>query len=71
LIVRTFAVRPVNATHVRLRVLQNECTGSPLYAGEQTTTPAAAPTALRAVRCATVAAAARTVTAAEFEVFSS
>jgi extracellular elastinolytic metalloproteinase len=64
LIVRSFAVRPVNATHIRLRVLQNQCTGGPLYAGEQDNDPRSA------TDCATTAAA-RQVTAAEFEVFSS
>jgi hypothetical protein len=56
----------VNATHVRLRVVQNQCTGSPLYAGEQDNDPRSS------TDCGTsAAAAARQVTAAEFEVFSS
>ncbi len=64
LILRSFAVRPTLATHVRLRVLHNQCTGGPLYAGEQDNDP----------RTQTDCAATVTgqqVTAAEFQVFSS
>jgi hypothetical protein len=65
LILRSFTVRPVLATHVRLRVGQNQCTGNPAYAGEQDNDPRAA------TDCTTSSAAARQVTAAEFQVFSS
>jgi extracellular elastinolytic metalloproteinase len=65
LIMKSFAVRPTLATHVRLRVLQNQCTGNPLYAGEQDNDPRAS------TDCATTASAAGSVVAAEFQVFSS
>jgi len=65
LLMKSFPVRPTLATHVKLRVLTNQCTGNPLYAGEQENDPRAA------TDCATVAPAAANVVAAEFEVFSS
>ena len=37
---RTFAVPPTVATHLRIRVLASQCTGGPLYAGEQDDDPA-------------------------------
>ncbi|GAB1640264.1 hypothetical protein KRMM14A1259_06870 [Krasilnikovia sp. MM14-A1259] len=64
-ILRSFTVRPTPATHVRLRTLQNQCTGNPLYAGEQDNDPRAA------TDCATASSAAGSVNAAEFQVFSS
>jgi len=64
-ILRSFTVRPTPATHVRLRVLQNQCTGNPLYAGEQDNDPRAT------TDCATTSAAAQSVSAAEFQIFSS
>jgi extracellular elastinolytic metalloproteinase len=36
---RSFDFPPVQATHVQLRVLANQCTGAPDYAGEQDTDP--------------------------------
>ncbi len=60
---RSFTVRPVNATHVRLRVVHNQCTGAPLYAGEQDNDPRSA------TDCATTAPAGKQVMAAEFQVF--
>jgi hypothetical protein len=63
LTLKSFTVPPTTATHLRLRVLSNQCTGSPHYAGEQDNDPRAA------TDCTANAAAARTVTAAEFEVF--
>jgi extracellular elastinolytic metalloproteinase len=65
LLIKSFPVRPTLATHVKLRVLTNQCTGNPLYAGEQENDPRSASD------CATAAPAAANVVAAEFEVFSS
>jgi hypothetical protein len=62
---RSFNVRPTTATHVRLRVVHNQCTGGPLYAGEQDNDPRAA------TDCATNSSMAQQVVAAEFQVFSS
>jgi hypothetical protein len=42
LIMRSFAVPETRATHVRLRVVDNQCTGAPDYAGEQDADPNAA-----------------------------
>jgi hypothetical protein len=39
---RTFHFNPTRATHLRIRVLASQCTGGPLYAGEQDADPAAA-----------------------------
>ncbi|MET0496091.1 MAG: M36 family metallopeptidase, partial [Actinoplanes sp.] len=64
LTLRSFDVPPTSATHLRLRVLHNQCTGTPQYAGEQDNDPRAA------TDCTANAAAARTVTAAEFEAFT-
>jgi len=66
LIMKSFGVRPGPATHVRFRTLTNQCTGNPLYAGEQDNDPRSS------TDCATsAAAAARQVIAAEFQVFNS
>jgi hypothetical protein len=66
LIMKSFTVRPTPATHVRFRALTNQCTGNPLYAGEQDNDPRST------TDCASsTAAAARQVVAAEFQVFSS
>jgi len=64
-ILRSFSVRPTPATHVRLRVLQNQCTGNPLYAGEQDNDPRGN------TDCATASTAGQVVNATEFQVFSS
>jgi len=40
LIMRSFAVPRTMATHVRLRVLTNQCTGGPAYQGDQDDDPA-------------------------------
>ncbi len=65
LIMKSFAVRPGLATHVKLRVLTNQCIGNPLYRGEQEDDP-------RSVSdCATGSPAAANAVAAEFQVFSS
>lgn len=41
LAIRTFPVEPTSATHVKLVVVANQCTGNPLYQGEQHQDPAA------------------------------
>jgi len=37
---QSFEVDDTNATHVQLRVLDNQCTGTPEYQGEQDADPA-------------------------------
>ncbi len=64
LLMKSFPVRPTLATHVKLHILTNQCTGNPLYAGEQENDPRSASD------CASAAPAAANVVAAEFEVFS-
>jgi extracellular elastinolytic metalloproteinase len=61
---RSFSIPPTPATHLRLRVLTSQCTGNPLYAGEQDADPAAA------TDCATASPAAAQVRIAEFQVFT-
>jgi extracellular elastinolytic metalloproteinase len=68
LILRDFNVSAFNATHVRLRVLANQCTGGPAYQGEQDADPG------NATDCDTNVAANSTrrfVRTAEIQVFSS
>jgi extracellular elastinolytic metalloproteinase len=36
---RTFRISPTLATHLQIRVLHNQCTGGPLYAGDQDNDP--------------------------------
>ena len=57
LILRNFNTGEFRATHVRLRVLTNQCTGGPAYQGEQDADPAPQPTATRTCRLAHHAAA--------------
>jgi extracellular elastinolytic metalloproteinase len=64
LIVKSFPVRPGLATHVKLRSLQNQCTGNPRYAGEQDNDPRST------TDCTATSTADNTVVAAEFQVFS-
>ena len=52
------------ATHLRLRVVHNQCTGGPSYAGEQDNDPRSA------TDCATASPAAGVVRVAEFEAFA-
>jgi hypothetical protein len=61
---RTFHIRPALATHLRLVVVNSQCTGNPLYAGEQDNDPAAA------TDCATASPFAQQVRIAEFQAFS-
>jgi hypothetical protein len=52
------------ATHLRLEVLTNQCTGTPDYAGEQDADPRAN------TDCSTASAQARNVRVAEFQAFA-
>jgi extracellular elastinolytic metalloproteinase len=61
---RSFHLPPTTATHLRLRILTSQCTGNPLYAGEQDADPAAA------TDCTTASPAALQVRVAEFQVFT-
>lgn len=67
LIMRDFKIPKTKATHLRLRVLTNQCTGGPAYQGEQDAEPTTA------TDCDTNVAAnssRRFVRVAEFEAFS-
>ncbi|CAN5119180.1 hypothetical protein BH20ACT24_BH20ACT24_14740 [soil metagenome] len=64
LILRSFDVADTQATHVRLVVLDNQCTGGPAYQGEQDNDP------LNVTDCELASAASNDVRAAELEVFS-
>jgi hypothetical protein len=61
---RTFHLPPTLATHLRLRVLTSQCTGNPLYAGEQDNDPRAN------TDCATASPTATQVRIAEVQVFT-
>jgi extracellular elastinolytic metalloproteinase len=64
LIIRSFDLKSVQATYVRLRVLNNQCTGTPGYQGEQDADP-------RAVDdCDTGSLQGQNVRAAELQVFA-
>jgi extracellular elastinolytic metalloproteinase len=63
LIMRSFDIPRTRATHVRLRVLTNQCTGAPDYQGEQDNDPRAA------TDCTTASVQALNVRAAELQVF--
>ncbi len=63
-LIGSFDVTPSNATHVRMRVLSNQCTGNVLFQGEQDNDPT------NNTDCRT-AAASRSVRAAELEVYGS
>ncbi|MFB9629103.1 hypothetical protein [Nonomuraea helvata] len=56
--------RPASATHLMLRVVSTQCTGNPLYAGEQDQDPSPA------TDCATASPQREQVRAAEFQAFS-
>jgi extracellular elastinolytic metalloproteinase len=64
LILRSFDIPDVNATHLRFEVVTNQCTGGPDYAGEQDADPRAG------TDCPTNSAQARIVRAAEFQAFA-
>jgi extracellular elastinolytic metalloproteinase len=64
LILRTFDIPDTRATHLRLEVLTNQCTGAPDYAGEQDADPRAN------TDCRTASSQALVVRAAEFQAFA-
>lgn len=64
LTIRSFDIPDVTATHLRLEVLTNQCTGAPAYAGEQDADPRAN------TDCATASPQARNVRVAEFQAFA-
>jgi extracellular elastinolytic metalloproteinase len=64
LIMRSFAVPQTTATHVRLRVVTNQCTGTPVYAGDQDDDPA------NTTDCAAGSTQDDNVRAAELQVFA-
>jgi hypothetical protein len=64
LIIWSFDLPPTKATHLRLQVMTNQCTGTPDYAGEQDNDPRAKSD------CGTASPQARNVRAAEFQVFA-
>jgi len=64
LILRTFDIPDTMATHLRLEVLTNQCTGAPEYAGEQDADPRAN------TDCSTASVQARNVRVAEFQAFA-
>jgi extracellular elastinolytic metalloproteinase len=61
---RSFNVHPSAATHLRVRVVASQCTGNPLYAGEQDNDPRAA------TDCATASPFASQVRIAEVQAFT-
>jgi len=65
LILRTFDIPDTRATHLRLEVVTNQCTGAPEYAGEQDADPRAN------TDCTTASSQALIVRAAEFQAFAS
>ncbi|MFJ2030347.1 M36 family metallopeptidase [Streptosporangium sp. NPDC087985] len=64
LIIKSFKVSPTQATHLTLRAVSTQCTGNPLYAGEQDNDPNSA------TDCATASPARDQLRAAEFQAFS-
>jgi extracellular elastinolytic metalloproteinase len=64
LIMRSFAVPQTTATHVRLRVLTNQCTGQPLYHGDLDDDPG------NDADCSTGSTQDENVRAAELQVFA-
>ncbi|GAA5199265.1 hypothetical protein GCM10023322_74540 [Rugosimonospora acidiphila] len=61
---RSFDIKPTKATHLRLKVLASQCTGGPLYAGEQDNDPNTT------TDCTTGSPAAAQVRVAEFQAFA-
>jgi hypothetical protein len=64
LIIRSFDIPKTTATHLRIEVLTNQCTGAPAYAGEQDGDPRAD------TDCTTASVQALNVRIAEFEAFA-
>jgi len=71
LILRDFKVPKFKATHLRLRVLTNQCTGGPAYQGEQDLDPTATTECDINVSASTAASSRRFVRTAEIQAFSS
>jgi extracellular elastinolytic metalloproteinase len=65
LVIRSFDLKSVQATYVRLVVLNNQCTGTPGYQGDQDDDPQ------NVTDCDTGSAQGQNVRAAELQVFSS
>ncbi len=63
LVVKTFQIPRTKATHLRIEVLTNQCTGAPAYAGEQDNDPRAN------TDCTTASPQALNVRIAEFQAF--
>ncbi|MGH3679424.1 MAG: M36 family metallopeptidase [Natronosporangium sp.] len=66
LVLRSFQVPPTSATHVKLVVVANQCTGNPLYQSQQHDDPAAPST-----DCRTTSTGANEVRAAELQLLTS
>ncbi|GAA4386835.1 hypothetical protein GCM10023088_58230 [Actinomadura verrucosospora] len=64
LILRSFGLRDVTATHLRLEVVSSQCTGAPAYAGEQDDDPRSA------TDCGTASPSAGIVRTAELQAFA-
>ncbi|MDF5751437.1 M36 family metallopeptidase [Spongiactinospora sp. TRM90649] len=64
LLIKSFDVKQTAATHLILRVGSSQCTGNPLYLGEQDADPNSA------TDCATASATREQVRAAEFQAFT-
>lgn len=64
LLIRSFAVTPTKATHLILRTVSSQCTGNPLYAGEQDNDPNSN------TDCTTASPLAGQIRAAELQAFS-
>ena len=64
LVIKSFDIRDTTATHLRLEVLTNQCTGTPGYAGEQDADPRAG------TDCTTASPQALNVRVAEFQAFT-
>jgi extracellular elastinolytic metalloproteinase len=64
LIIQSFDIPRTQATHLRIEVLTNQCTGAADFAGEQDNDPRAA------TDCSTASVQALNVRIAEFEAFS-
>ncbi|MBU2670383.1 M36 family metallopeptidase [Actinoplanes bogorensis] len=63
LVVKSFDIKPTTATHLRLEVVNTQCTGGPDFAGEQDADPRAA------TDCATASPQALNVRVAEFQAY--
>ncbi|GAA4222288.1 hypothetical protein FHR32_003963 [Streptosporangium album] len=64
LLIKSFKIPTTKATHLALRAVSTQCTGNPLYAGEQDNDPNSA------TDCATASPAGEQLRAAEFQAFS-